>query len=331
MKILALETSCDETACAIVEDGRRVLASVIRSQIETHTLTGGVVPEVAAREHLLYVNTVIDEALSQAGMTLGEVDAFAATLGPGLVGALLAGATAAKTLSVALGKPFLGVHHLRGHIASVYLESDLAPPFLCLLVSGGHTMLLHVADYQTMHLVGESLDDAVGECFDKSARLMGLGYPGGPAVDRLASQGDPERFPLPTAKTEQAFDFSFSGLKTAVLRLWQQADTHAAGRDRFIWDLCASLQATIAATLLDKTARCAEHLGVATIVVVGGVAANSGIRQAFHGWAEQDANRRVVFPSLAYCMDNAAMIASAAHFCPLTSDLSQDVFPRGPI
>jgi N6-L-threonylcarbamoyladenine synthase len=330
MKILALETSCDETACAIVNDGREVLASVVRSQIETHTATGGVVPEVAAREHLLYVNDVVDEALSQAGLSLGQVDAFAATLGPGLVGALLAGATTAKTLSLALDKPFLGVHHLRGHIASVYLDSNLEPPFLCLLVSGGHTLLTHVQSYRDMYIVGQSLDDAVGECFDKSARLMGLGYPGGPAVERQALLGDATRHKLPVAKTEQPFDFSFSGLKTAVLRLWQQAET-LGDRQLLIQDVCASLQATITKTLLDKTSACAASLGVSTVVVVGGVAANVAIRQGFQDWSSHGPSRRVVFPPLAYCMDNAAMIASAAYYCPLTDDLSQDVFPRGPL
>jgi N6-L-threonylcarbamoyladenine synthase len=222
MKILALETSCDDTAAAIVEDGRTVLASVMAGQVDLHAPYGGVIPENAAREHLTSINACIATCLAQANLGLHDIDAFAATLGPGLIGSLLVGANTAKTLSVMTGKPFLGVHHLHGHIASNYLDSQLEPPFLCLLVSGGHTQLVHVPSLTQWHIMGQTQDDAVGEAYDKVARLLGLGFPGGPIMDQRARLGNPKAYALPTASMKHPWDFSFSGLKTATSRLIEQ-------------------------------------------------------------------------------------------------------------
>lgn len=331
MKILALETSCDDTAVAIVEDGRRVLSSVIRSQIDLHIPFGGVVPEAAARDHLLRVNQTVEDALAEANLTLQDIDAFGATLGPGLIGSLLVGANTAKTLSFMSGKPFLGVNHLQGHIASNYLESDLEPPFLCLLVSGGHTQLIVVENYQTMRLVGETLDDAVGEAYDKVARLMGLPYPGGPHLDKLALQGNPKAFVLPKARTEGAYDFSFSGLKTAMLRLLEQ---EAQNPDCSPANLAASFQQTVVETLAGKTLRCLhDHfpdLPLKTLAIAGGVSANQGLRRYFLEYQAQHADFRLYIPQMRFCTDNAAMVASAAYFNPITTDMTMEVFSRSP-
>jgi N6-L-threonylcarbamoyladenine synthase len=324
--VLAIETSCDETAVAIVQD-RQVLSSIVASQIATHQRYGGVVPEVASRQHLEGINLAIDEAFEQAKVDWQAIDGIAATCAPGLVGALLVGLTAAKTLALLHQKPFLGIHHLEGHIYASYLSAPtLEPPFLCLLVSGGHTSLIHVkacGDYATL---GQTRDDAAGEAFDKVARLLKLGYPGGPAIDRLAQSGDPQAFSLPEGQISlpqggfHRYDSSFSGLKTAVLRLTQKLPTD----DLPVNDLAASFQATVAKALTKRAIACALDFGLDTIAVGGGVAANSGLRQHLQAAATKH-NLKVMFPPMKFCTDNAAMIGCAAaahlnagHVSPLT-------------
>jgi N6-L-threonylcarbamoyladenine synthase len=313
--VLAIETSCDETAVAIVKN-RNVLSSVVRSQMDLHALYGGVVPELASRQHLEMVNPAIALALEQAGLGWDGIDGVAATVAPGLVGALLVGVMAAKTLAMLRRKPFLGVHHLEGHIYATYLDQpDLQPPFLCLLVSGGHTSLIEVKGCGVYQTWGQTRDDAAGEAFDKVARLLKLGYPGGPIVDRLASQGNAKAFKLPEGRVSlpeggfHPYDFSFSGLKTAMLRLIQRLEQEQG--DLPLQDLCASFQATVVGVLTKRTLICAQDRGLKTIAVGGGVAANRGLRQ----WLTeqtQPLGLRVVFPPLSLCTDNAAMIACAA-------------------
>jgi N6-L-threonylcarbamoyladenine synthase len=336
--ILALESSCDDTAVAIVENGRRVLASILRSQTALHATFGGVVPEAAAREHIEAVNAVLQEALDAAGVKLEAIDAFAATLGPGLIGSLLVAANTGKTLSLITGKPFLGVHHLYAHVASNYLESDLQPPFLCLLVSGGHTQLIVVEDWQTMRIVGETLDDAVGEAYDKVARVMGLPYPGGPVIDKLAAQqGNPRAFPLPAARLDAPYAFSFSGLKTATLRAFEKAllllPEEATARELAVKtlqvDMSASFQRTVVETLFKKTLRCAQDHGIRTITIAGGVSANRGLRERFQRFVEENPEYNLYVPKMAFCTDNAAMVGASAYFNPLTDDIRQEVFSRG--
>lgn len=328
MKILAIETSCDETSAAIVADGRHLLSNVISSHADFHAKYGGIIPEMAARQHLETVNFVIEDALQQACCTLDDMDAFAATLGPGLVGALLVGATAAKTLSFIGQKPFLGVNHLYAHVASNYLESDLEPPFLCLLISGGHTQILHVADYRTLHIIGETLDDAVGEAYDKVARILGLGYPGGPILDTLARQGNPDAFSLPQAKTANPWDFSYSGLKTAVLRIVEQQPEVMQQDERFRQDLAASFQKAATDVLVKKTFAAAESIGIQTVAVAGGVAANSAVRRKFQEAVDCRPGWRFFIPRFEYCTDNAAMVGASAFFNPITTDIAMEVFSR---
>lgn len=333
-RILALESSCDDTSVAIVEDGRRVLSNVICSQTELHARYGGVVPEAAAREHIESINDTLQAALDQANCRLEDIDAFAATLGPGLVGSLLVGANTGKTLSLITGKPFLGVNHLYAHVASNYLESDLEPPFLCLLVSGGHTQLIVVEDYQTMRIVGETADDAVGEAYDKVARLMNLPYPGGPVLDKLAATGDAKAFRLPKATLDNPYSFSFSGLKTATMRAYEKAcqllppEQPAAAQERLKADMAASFQHTVVETLFAKTVRCAQDHGIRTLAVAGGVSANSGIRQRFQLYVDANPGMRLYVPKMAFCTDNAAMVAASAYFNPITDDIRQEVFSR---
>ncbi len=313
--VLAIETSCDETAVAIVNN-RKVLSSVVASQIEIHRPYGGVVPEVASRHHLEIINDCIDQALTEAQLTWDDLDGIAATCAPGLVGALLVGVTAAKTLALLYDKPFLGVHHLEGHIYASYLsEPQLQPPFICLLVSGGHTSLIrvkHSGDYETL---GSTRDDAAGEAFDKVARLLDLGYPGGPAIDKIAKQGNPKAFPLPEGRISlpgggyHPYDCSFSGLKTAVLRLVQKLK--AEGDDLPVADVAASFQDTVARALTKRAIACALDNNLDRIVVGGGVAANSALRSRLET-AAQPHGIRVYFPPLRWCTDNAAMIAAAA-------------------
>lgn len=313
--VLAIETSCDETAVAVVQN-RQVHSNVVASQIATHRRYGGVIPEVASRQHVETINQVILQALQASGMDWSEIDGIATTCAPGLIGALLIGLTAAKTLVLAHQKPLIGVHHLEGHIYASYLnDSHLAPPFLCLLVSGGHTSLITVKDCGHYEILGQTRDDAAGEAFDKVARLLSLGYPGGPAIDRLAAQGNPQAFDLPEGNISlpgggyHPYDSSFSGLKTAVLRLVQKLQQD--GSLLPVADLAASFQETVARSLTRRAIACALDHGLTTIAVGGGVAANRGLRHHL-GLAAAAHNLRVLFPPLAFCTDNAAMIGCAA-------------------
>ncbi len=300
--ILGIETSCDETAAALVSGDGEIRSNVVASQAELHARYGGVVPEVASRRHLELVSPVVQEALAEAGAGLDDVESVAVTQGPGLVGALLVGLSAAKALAWARGLPLVPVDHLHGHVASLYLGPDpVEPPFLCLLASGGHTLLLEVRDHAGYRVLGTSIDDAAGEAFDKGARLLGLGYPGGAAIDRLAQEGDSGAFSFPVARLE-GLDFSFSGLKTALL--YKVRDL-GDGAESLKADLAASYQHAIVRALVEQTGRAAEQVGLQTIAVVGGVAANSGLRAAL-----PDAR----FAPLALCTDNAAMIASAGRY-----------------
>jgi N6-L-threonylcarbamoyladenine synthase len=300
--ILGIETSCDETAAALVTEDGEIRSSVVSSQAELHAHYGGVVPEVASRRHLELVSPVVQEALAEADAGLDDVASVAVTQGPGLIGALLVGLSAAKALAWARGLPLVPVDHLHGHVASLYLEPDpVEPPFLCLLASGGHTLLLEVRDHAGYRVLGTSIDDAAGEAFDKGARLLGLGYPGGAAIDRLAQEGEAEAFSFPVARLD-GLDFSFSGLKTALLYKVRDLGDDAESRQA---DLAASYQHAIVRALVEQTARAAEQAGLETVAVVGGVAANSGLRAALPG---------ARFAPLALCTDNAAMIASAGRY-----------------
>lgn len=313
MRILALESSCDETAAAVVVDGRRVLSSVIASQVEEHRLYGGVVPEIASRRHSEAVVPVTRQALQEAGMELSEVDAIAVTYAPGLIGALLVGVNFAKGLSLAAGKPLIPVHHLRGHIASNYLTSpELEPPFLCLVVSGGHSHIIEVKSYTELHVLGRTRDDAAGEAFDKAARAMGMPYPGGIAMDKLAETGDPEAFRLPRPSVVGApYDFSFSGLKTAVINLLHTAEQR--GEEISIPDLSASYRKAVVDCLTGNFIRAAEDTGAKKLAIAGGVSANSLLRRVLEA---ECASRGWVFyrPDLSLCGDNAAMIGSQAYY-----------------
>ena len=329
--IMAIESSCDETACAVVKNGREVLANVVASQIKTHKLYGGVIPEIAAREHLQAINVVIEEAFEQSGLRPEDITAFAGTVGPGLVGALLVGLNAAKTLALAYDKPFIGINHLNAHIAANYIDTDLEPPFIALLISGGHTQIIDVKSYKEQEIIGETIDDAVGEAYDKVARLIGLPYPGGPMLDKLANEGNPKAHILPVAKVGK-YDFSLSGIKTAVLRLTQKVKQEH-GIDTFelesplTKDICASFQENISKTLLKKVKMALEERGYNQVVLAGGVAANSEIRRKFFN-LEKD-GYRVNAPLLKYCTDNAAMVASCAYFNENTfDDINVEVFSR---
>ena len=300
--ILGLETSCDETAAALVTEEGEIRANVVSSQADLHARYGGVVPEVASRRHLELVSPVVREALGEAAATLDDVDTVAVTQGPGLIGALLVGVSAAKALAWARGLPLAPVDHLHGHVASLFLGPDpVEPPFLCLLASGGHTLLLDVQDHAGYRVLGSSIDDAAGEAFDKGARLLGLGYPGGREIDRLAGEGDPEAFSFPVARLD-GLDFSFSGVKTALLYAVRDLGSEAGARKA---DLAASYQRAIVRALVERTQAAAEREGHEQVAVVGGVAANSELRGSLPG---------ARFAQLALCTDNAAMIASAGRY-----------------
>ena len=312
--ILAIETSCDETAVALVKN-RQVLSSIVASQVDLHSNYGGVVPELASRQHLESINFCLSQAMSESGLSWQEIDAIASTSAPGLVGALLVGVTAAKTLAMVHNKPFLGVHHLEGHIYASYLSQPaLEPPFLCLLVSGGHTSIIYVKNCGQYEMLGTTRDDAAGEAFDKVARLLNLGYPGGPIIDKLAQKGNAQAFKLPEGRISlpeggyHPYDTSFSGLKTAVLRLTQQLREKG---EIPVADIAASFQNTVARVLTKRTIQCALDYGLKTITVGGGVAANSGLRQHLLA-AAQEYDLQVYFPPLKFCTDNAAMIGCAA-------------------
>ncbi|MBC8121535.1 MAG: tRNA (adenosine(37)-N6)-threonylcarbamoyltransferase complex transferase subunit TsaD [Gemmatimonadaceae bacterium] len=306
--VFAIETSCDESAAAIVRD-RRVIASVVASQIDLHRRTGGIVPEVASREHLLTLNPVIAECFEQSGLTWDAIDGIAVTAAPGLVGSLLMGVTAAKTLALINNKPLIAVHHHEGHIYSAYLSDPmLEPPFACLLVSGGHTSLVAVEGHGHYRTLGQTRDDAVGEAYDKVARLLDLGYPGGPQIDKLAQVGNPRAFALPGGRMDHPYDTSFSGLKTAVLRLVEKQRALGLTVDRA--DLAASFQHTVVEALVKRTLAAMEELNTQTVVVAGGVAANRGLRVRLDT-ATRARGTRAIFPPFEYCTDNAAMIACA--------------------
>jgi N6-L-threonylcarbamoyladenine synthase len=320
VSILAIETSCDETAAAVVNN-RNVCSSIITSQIPVHRQYGGVVPEVASRQHVETINQAIAQALTEANLGWAEIDGIAATCAPGLVGSLLVGFTAAKSLALVHQKPLIGVHHLEGHIYASYLSSpELEPPFLCLLVSGGHTSLIFVKDCGEYEILGETRDDAAGEAFDKVARLLNLSYPGGPEIDRLAAQGNPKAFPLPEGNVGlpgggyHPYDSSFSGLKTAVWRLVQKLQQEKVD-PLPVADIAASFQASVARSLTKRAIACALDYNLKTIAVGGGVAANRGLRSHLQAAAAPH-HLQVLFPPLKYCTDNAAMIGCAAadHF-----------------
>ena len=323
--IFAIESSCDETAASIVKNGREVLSNVVASQIKTHIEFGGVVPEVAAREHLEAINAVIEEAFSQAGLKGDDITAFAATAGPGLVGSLLVGLNAGKALAIAYDKPFIGVNHLNAHVCANYLNTDLEPPFVALLISGGHTQIIEVKSLLEQKIIGETIDDATGEAYDKVARLIGLPYPGGVNLDKIAQTGSPNAYKLPEAKLQNEFDFSFSGLKTAALQLIQKLKKESQMLP--VADIAASFQENVTSTLYKKTKKAAENINSNTIVLAGGVAANSEIRRKFFALREQ--GFKIYAPEMKYCTDNAAMIASSAYFLANTTDkLDVEVFSR---
>ena len=313
MKILAIESSCDETAAAVVEDGRKVLSSAVNSQVEEHRKYGGVVPEIASRRHTENIVGIVDEALREAGCNLEDVDAVAVTAAPGLIGALLVGVNYAKGLALAAGKPLIPVHHIRGHIAANYLaHPDLKPPFLCLVASGGHSHIIEVKSYTEFSVIGKTRDDAAGEAFDKAARAMGYPYPGGVFVDKAAQKGDPAKYPLPHPKVEGSpYDFSFSGLKTAVINLIHNAAQK--GQEVDTDSLCASFQKTVAEILTGRLMLAADTYGYRTIVVAGGVSANSGLRSMLEN-ACQEQGYQLYMPPLNLCGDNAAMIGSHAYY-----------------
>lgn len=311
--ILAIESSCDETAAAVVKNGREVLSNVISSQIELHKLYGGVVPEIASRKHMEKINQVIEEALSTAHMTLDDIDAIGVTYGPGLVGALLVGVAEAKAISYATKKPLVGVHHIEGHVSANYIENkELEPPFLCLIVSGGHTHLVLVKEYGEYEIIGKTRDDAAGEAFDKVARAIGLGYPGGPKIDKLSKEGNKDAIQFPRAHIEGAmFDFSFSGVKSAVLnhinscKMKEEEINHA--------DIAASFQAAVVEVLVEKTMLAAKEYNMKQIAIAGGVAANQGLRSAMKEACEKN-GYQLYYPSPIFCTDNAAMIGAAAYY-----------------
>lgn len=310
MIILAIESSCDETAMAIVEDGRKILSNTVYTQIAIHTMYGGVVPEVASREHIKKVTYVLDDALKQAGLTLDDIDAVAVTKEPGLIGSLMVGVNTAKTISLCFNKPLIYVNHIHGHIYANYLEEDFNFPLLALVVSGGHTELVLMKDHMDFEILGETLDDAVGEAYDKVARVVGVGYPGGPIIDKMASQGVPV-YPLPHIKlSKDSLDFSFSGLKSAVINLCHNANQRGETIDAN--NLAASFQTAVIDVLVSKTSKAATMYNVKQVIIAGGVAANKGLRNAMKDKMDE-LGIKLTVPQFKYCTDNAAMIAAAGY------------------
>ena len=311
--ILAIESSCDETAAAVVKNGRTVLSNIISSQIDLHTLYGGVVPEIASRKHIEKINQVIEEALRQAQVTLDDLDAIGVTYGPGLVGALLVGVAEAKAIAYAKKLPLIGVHHIEGHVSANYIEHpELEPPFLCEIISGGHTHLVIVKDYGTFEILGRTRDDAAGEAFDKVARAIGLGYPGGPKIDRLSKEGNPEAIPFPRAHVEEApYDFSFSGLKSAVLNYLNKC--RMMGEPVCEADVAASFQQAVVDVLVDNAIRGARDYHMDRLAIAGGVASNQPLRRAMEEACRKE-NITFYHPSPVLCTDNAAMIGAAAYY-----------------
>ena len=311
--ILAIESSCDETAASVVKNGRMILSNVISSQIELHKLYGGVVPEIASRKHIEKINQVIEEALKEADVTLDDLDAIGVTYGPGLVGALLVGVAEAKAIAYAKNLPLVGVHHIEGHVSANYIEHpDLEPPFLCLIVSGGHTHLVIVKDYGEFEILGRTRDDAAGEAFDKVARAIGLGYPGGPKIDKLSREGNPDAITVPRAKVGDCpYDFSFSGVKSAVLNYLNQAQMK--GEEVNKADLAASFQKAVVDVLVEHTMMAARDYKMDKVAIAGGVASNGTLRAAMEK-ACQEHGYRFFRPSPIFCTDNAAMIGAAAYY-----------------
>ncbi len=311
--ILAIESSCDETAAAVVKNGREVLSNIISSQIALHTLYGGVVPEIASRKHIEKINQVIEAALAEAKMTLEDMTAVAVTYGPGLVGALLVGVAEAKAIAYGAKKPLVGVHHIEGHVSANFIEHlDLEPPFVCLIVSGGHTHLVIVRDYGEFEIIGRTMDDAAGEAFDKVARAVGLGYPGGPKVDRAAKEGNPHAIEFPRARVGGSeYDFSFSGMKSAVLNYINQAQMK--GEAISVPDLCASFQNAVVDVLVSRAVAAAKEFGYDKLAIAGGVASNSALREGMRKACERE-GLKLYYPSPIYCTDNAAMIGAAAYY-----------------
>ena len=311
--VLAIESSCDETAAAVVRNGKEVLSNVISSQIELHKLYGGVVPEIASRKHIENINQVIDEAMEESGLSYENIDAIAVTYGPGLVGALLVGVAQAKALSYALNKPLVGVNHIEGHISANYIENrDLKPPFLAMVISGGHTHLVMVEDYGKNSIIGKTRDDAAGETFDKVSRAIGLGYPGGPKIDKLAKQGNSKAIEFPRAHIEGApFDFSFSGVKSAVLNHINVAKMK--GEEICVEDIAASFQESVVDVIVSHTIMAAKKYNVSSVALAGGVAANSGIREGMKKACEEN-GIKLYYPSIGLCTDNAAMIGAAGYY-----------------
>lgn len=313
MKILAIETSCDETACAIVEDGRKVLSNIISSQIDIHTLYGGVVPEIASRNHILKIDEVVVQALDSANIKLDEIDAISVTVAPGLIGALLVGVSYAKGLAYSLNKPLIPVHHIEGHIAANYLEyPELEPPFLCMVVSGGHSHIVWVKDYDKFKIIGRTQDDACGEAFDKVARVLGLGYPGGPKLEKLAEEGNKDAIHFPRAKVSAGeYDYSFSGIKSSVLNYINMAEMKGEKINKA--DIAASFQHAVTEMLVTNLIKAAENMNINKIAIAGGVSANNYITNYLRNEADK---RGYMFycPSKIYCTDNAAMIGSSAYY-----------------
>lgn len=321
---LGIESSCDETSVSVVKNGREVLSNVINSQIDIHKRFGGVVPEIASRNHVEAISSVTKEALEQANVSFSDIDVIACTYGPGLVGALLVGVAYAKALSYALNKPLVGVNHIQGHIAANYItHKELKPPFLCTIISGGHTHLVHIKDYTEFEILGKTRDDAIGEAFDKVARVIGLEYPGGPKIDKLGKEGEPN-IELPHTYFEDSLDFSFSGIKTAILNL------HHKNPDINKADLCASFQKTATDMLITNTKKAIHKLSVNKIALAGGVSASGYIRKRFEELGKEE-NIEIYYPELKLCTDNAAMIASAGYYNYLAgniSDLSLNAIPN---
>ena len=331
--ILGIESSCDETAAAVVRNGRQVLSNVINTQIALHKIYGGVVPEIASRKHMESIDSVIDEALSAAGVTLSEIDAIAVTYGPGLVGALLVGVSSAKALAYAAGKPLVPVHHIKGHImANLIAHPELEPPFVCLVASGGHSHIVEVQDYQTLRVLGRTRDDAAGEAFDKIARVIGLGYPGGPLIDKLSCEGNPEAVHFPRVRMDgDSLDFSFSGVKTAVINYLHKAEQK--GEEINKADIAASFQAAVVDVLCEHTIEAARKCHRKVIALAGGVASNSALRKRMTEEAERE-GISVLYPPPVLCTDNAAMIGCAGYYGFLAgqrADLSLNAVPGLPL
>lgn len=322
VRILSLETSCDETAAAVIEDGRVILSNIVFSQIDLHAMYGGVVPEIASRAHMEACDRVVDEALKAAGMELQDVDAFAVTYGPGLVGALLTGVNCMKGLSFAAGKPLIPVNHIEGHVSANYLtHPDLEPPFVCLVVSGGHSHLVRVSDYGKYELLGQTVDDAAGEAFDKAARVLGLPYPGGPRIDRLAEEGNPLAFSLPKPHTDGKYDYSFSGLKTAFLNTAHQMEQRGESLPKA--DLAASFRHAVVSMLTEKAELLLKDLKPAVpdlkMAMAGGVSANAGLRREMQAVCDK-LGIPLYMPRIDLCTDNGAMIGSAAYYRMMNGD-----------